>query len=87
MRRTATGWGRRRWGTQQALVAGLQSTMAEGQTLVKDLPELIKVAAGAEGHVHQVDGHDALIEAAIILGFAGLGVNIGVRKLRQPMQV
>ena len=64
-------------GAQQALVAGLQSTVAEGQTLVKYLPELIKVAAGAEGHVHQVDGHDALIEAAIILGLAGLGVNIG----------
>ncbi len=87
MRRTATGWARHRWGAQQTLVAGLQCTVAEGQTLVEDLPELIKVAAGREGYIHQVDGDDALIEAAIIFGLARLGVHIGVRKLRQPMQV
>ena len=31
---------------------GLQSAVAEGQTLVEYLPELIKVAAGAEGHIN-----------------------------------
>ena len=57
-------------------MAGLQGAVAERQTLVENLPELVEVAAGAEGHIHQIDGHNALIEAAVILGLAGLGVHI-----------
>ena len=64
-------------GAQQPLMACLQSAVAQIQTLVKDLPELFKVAAGAQGNVHQIDGDHALIEAAIVLGLAGLGVHIG----------
>ncbi len=63
-------------GAQQPLVACLKGTMAEGQPLVEDLPELLKVATGGQGHIHQVDGDDALIEAAVILGLAGLRVHI-----------
>ena len=54
--------------------------MAQVETLIKDLPELVKVSAGGQGHVHQVDGDDALIEAAIVLGFSGLRVHIGGQK-------
>ena len=64
-------------GAQQPLMACLQSPVAQIQTLVKDLPELFKVAAGAQGNVHQIDGDHALIEAAVVLGLAGLGVYIG----------
>ena len=46
-------------GAQQPLVACLKGTMAEGQPLVEDLPELLKVATGGQGHIHQVDGDDA----------------------------
>ena len=67
-------------GAQQPLMPGLQRTVAQLQALVKDLPELFKVSAGAQGHVHQVDGHHALVEAAVIFGLAGLRVHIGGQK-------
>ena len=46
--------------------------MAQLQALIEDLPELVHVALGGEGHIRQVDGHNALIETTIVLGFAGL---------------
>ena len=64
-------------GAQQTLVACLQGAVAQRQTLVKDLPELFKVAAGAQGNVHQIDGDHTLIETAVVFGLAGLGVHIG----------
>ena len=36
------------------------------------LPEFIEAAAGGQGDVHQVDGDNALVEAAVILGLAVL---------------
>ena len=38
----------------------------QGQTLVEDLPELLKVAFGGERHVHQIDGDNALIEPTVV---------------------
>ena len=59
-------------GAQQALVAATQGAMAQLQALIEDLPELVHVALGGESHIRQVDGHNALIETTIVLGFAGL---------------
>jgi hypothetical protein len=55
-------------------VAAAQGLVAELEALVEDLPELVHVAIGREGDVGQVDGHDALVEAAVVLGLAGLVV-------------
>lgn len=59
-------------GALQAVVAAHEGFMAQVQALVEDLPELVEVAAGGQSHVHQVDGDHALVEAAVILGLAGL---------------
>ena len=48
--------------------------MAQLQPFVKNLPELVQIAAGGEGHIRQVDGDHALIEAAVVLVLAGLVV-------------
>ena len=63
-------------GALQTLVAAHQGTVAQLQTLVEDLPELVHVTAGGQGHVHQIDGNDALVEAAVVLGLA-VFVHIG----------
>ena len=64
-------------GAQQSLVPCLQCAVAQSQTLVEDLPELLKVALGGECHIHQIDGDNALIEPTVVFGLAGLGVHIG----------
>ena len=51
-------------------MAAHERAVAQLQPLVKDLPELLHVAAGGQRHVRQVDGHDALIEAAVVLRLA-----------------
>ena len=48
-------------------MAAHQSAVAELQTLIKDLPELLHVAAGGERHIRQVDRHHALVKAAVVL--------------------
>ena len=53
-------------------MAAHERLIAEREALVKDLPELVQRAAGGERHIDQIDGHDALIEAAVILGLARL---------------
>ena len=58
-------------------MTALQRLMAQLQTLLKNLPELRHVSAGGQRHIHQVDGDDALIEAAVVLGLVGFRVNIG----------
>ena len=59
-----------REGTLQAVVAAHKSLMAQLQPLVKNLPELLLVLAGGQGHIHQIDGDHTLIEPAVILGLA-----------------
>ena len=54
---------RRSWRQRSARVAQLEA-------LLEDLPELVHVAAGGQRHVGQVDGDDALVEAAVVLGLA-----------------
>ena len=58
----------------EALMAAAQGRVAELETLVEELPEPVWVPPGREGHVRQVDGHDALVEAAVVLGLARLPV-------------
>ena len=64
-----------------------EGSVTEFQTFVKDVPEFIFVLLTGAGDVHQIDGHDALVEAAVILMFAALPVfrvsdvaNPGVRE-------
>ena len=61
-------------GAAEAVVTAAQGAVAELEALVEDLPELVHVAIGGEGNVRQVDGHDALVEAAVVLGLARLVV-------------
>ena len=62
----------------QAVVAAAQRAVAELKALFKNRPELFDVAAGGERHIGQVDGHNALIEAAVILVLAG-NIVAGIR--------
>ena len=48
-------------------MAAHQRTVAQLQPLVKDLPEFLQIAAGGKRHINQIDGHNALIEASVIL--------------------
>ena len=57
-------------GALQAVVTAHEGFMAQVQALIEDLPELVKVTAGGQGHVHQVDGDHALVETAVVLGLA-----------------
>jgi len=49
--------------------------MAELEALVEDLPEPVHVTVRGEGHVGQVDGHDALVEATVVLRLVRLVVS------------
>ena len=60
----------------QAVVAAHQGLVAQLEALVKNLPELIKIAAAGQGYVHQIDGDNTLVKAAIVLRLAVL-VDIG----------
>ena len=60
----------------QAVVAAHQGLMAQLKALVKQLPELVKIAAAGQCHIHQIDRDNALVETAVILGLAVL-VQIG----------
>ena len=64
----------------QPLVAALQGPVAELQPLVKDPPELPQVPAGGKCHIRQVDGDDALVEAAVVFVLPGLIIP-GVRNV------
>ena len=57
-------------------MTALQGAVAELHTLVKDFPEPVHVAAGGKSDIHQVDGDNALVEAAVVFGLAVL-VQIG----------
>ena len=54
-------------GAQKALMPQPQCPVTELQALLQKLPEAVHVALGGAGHIHQVDGHHALIEAAVVL--------------------
>ena len=45
-----------------------QGTVAQLKALVEDLPELIHILMRAQRDIGQVDGHDALVKATIVLG-------------------
>ena len=64
-------------GALEPLMAALKGPVAQLQTILKNLPELVQIAAGGQCHVRQVDGDHALIEAAVVLVLAGL-VILGV---------
>ena len=42
--------------------------MAQLKALVEDLPELVHVLMRAQGDIGQVDGHNALVKATVVLG-------------------
>ena len=59
----------------EPLMTAPQRPVAQLQTVFKDLPEFGHIPAGGQRHVHQIDGDDALIEPAVILGLARLIVS------------
>ena len=58
----------------EPLMTAQQSTVAQLQAFIKDLPEFLNIPPGGQSHIRQVDGDNALIEAAIVLVLAGLVV-------------
>ncbi len=54
--------------THQALMTAQQGTVAQLKALIEDLPELVHVLMRAQCDIRQVDGHDALVKATIVLG-------------------
>ena len=59
----------------EAVVAAHEGLVAELEPFVENLPELIKRAAGRECHIHEVDGHHALIEPAVVFGLVRIVVS------------
>ena len=57
-------------GSLQAIVTAHQRLPAKLKTLFEDAPELVHVAIRRASNVYQIDGNDALVEAAIVLGLA-----------------
>ena len=54
--------------THQTLMTAQQGAMAQLKTLVEDLPELVHVLMRAQRNIGQVDGHNALVKATVVLG-------------------
>ena len=63
---------RRRVGKRalQAVVAAHKGFVAQLQALIEDFPELLLVALRGTRDIDQVDGNDALVEAAVVLRLA-----------------
>ncbi len=76
-------------GAEQSFMAAAERSVAEFEAVFQDFPEFIDIAARGACHIDEVDGDDALIEAAVVLAFRFLLRLLvsGVRKERQPMQV
>ena len=51
-------------------MAAHQCLVAQMQTLVKNLPELVHILTGGQRHVYQVNGDNALVETAVVLRLA-----------------
>ena len=47
-------------------MTSLQCTMAKIKTFIKDLPECVHIPTRATCYIHQIDGDDTLIEAAVV---------------------
>ena len=56
-------------------MAAHEGLVAELEPFVENLPELIERAAGRERHIHEVDGHHALIEPAVVFGLVRIVVS------------
>ena len=54
--------------THQALMTAQQGTVAQLKALIEDLPELVHILVRAQCDIRQVDGHNALVKATIVLG-------------------
>ena len=54
----------------QAIMTAHESLTAQLETLVENLPELRLVAMRRKRHIRQADGHNALVEAPIVLRLA-----------------
>ena len=54
--------------THQTLMTAQQGAVAQLKALVEDLPELVHVLVRAQGDIGQVDGHNALVKATVVLG-------------------
>ena len=63
-------------GALEPVVAAHQGLVAQLQALVEDVPEFLLVLPGGQGHVHQIDGDDTLVEPAVVLGLS-IFVHIG----------
>lgn len=60
-------------------MAAAEGAMAELEAVFQDLPEAVHVTAGGAGDVDEIDGDDALIEAAVVLVLAILAKTFGIR--------
>ena len=54
--------------THQTLMTAQQGAVAQLEALVEDFPELVHVLMRAQRDIGQVDGHNALVKATVVLG-------------------
>ena len=52
--------------TEQPLMTSLQCSMANIQSFIKDFPECVHIPTRATCYIHQIDGNNTLIEAAVV---------------------
>ena len=60
-------------------MAAAEGAVAELEAVFQDFPEAVHVTAGGAGDVDEIDGDDALIEAAVVLVLAILAKTFGIR--------
>ena len=60
-------------------MAAAQRAVAELQSLLEYLPELVHIAVRGAGNIDEVNGHDALVEAAVVLVCAVLAESLEIR--------
>ena len=69
---------------QECLVPDHEGFETQLAPLVEQMPELRLIATRAAGHVHQVDGHGTLIEAAVVFVLAILPHALFIRRQKCP---
>ena len=62
---------------QKALMAASEGSVAQLQTFLQNLPLFIHIALAGTGYIHQINGHYALIETAVVF-VASICISLGI---------
>ena len=66
-------------GAEQSFMAAAERSVAEFEAVFQDFPEFIHIAARGACHIDEVDGDDALIEAAVVFMLSVFAKALGIR--------